>query len=76
MVDDSTVLIEITRAFTKKSGRVIQPDPIWGVWRVTHELADEMVAMGVAVKLNRPGKCVHAERHKRRMAMRKEAQCS
>lgn len=76
IVDDSTVLIEIIVAFTKKSGRVILPDPIWGVWRVTNDLADQMVSMGVAKKLNLPGKCVHAERHRRRMQMRKEGICA
>lgn len=75
IVDDSTVLVEITKAFTKKNGRVVQPDPIWGIWRVTHEQADLLEGMGVAVKLNRPGKCVHAERHRRRMEMRKLQQC-
>lgn len=76
IVDDSTVLIEIIRAFTKKSGRVVEPDPIWGIWRVTLDMANEMEKMGVAKKLDLPGKCVHAERHRRRMQMRKEAACS
>lgn len=76
IVDDSTVLVEIIRAFTKKSGRRIEPDPIWGIWRVTLDMANEMEKMGVAKKLDLPGKCVHAERYRRRMQMRKEAACS
>lgn len=72
ILDDSTELIERVKAFTKKNGRVVYPDPIWGIWRVTHELADEMEQMGVAKKINRPGKCIHSERHRRRMEMRKK----
>lgn len=65
MTGSLTMLIEIIKPFTKPSGIVVQPHPIYSIIRVGRELGDKLVADGVAIDMQMDGVCMLSERRKR-----------
>lgn len=65
MTGSLTMLIEIIKPFTKPSGIVVQPHPIYSITRVGRELGERLIAEGVAIDMHKDGVCMLTERRKR-----------